>query len=162
MNTIDIYKVDELVNIKKTLIEIASTLNSNNINWGLGGSLLLFLYGINTTVADIDIVIDEKDIDKVESFISSYNKIEIKKSDIFLTDRLYTININSVDIDLMIGFKILTEKGVYIFPKGGDLAYKTVLLDNTKINICSLEDWLDAYTAMKRIDKVELINKLMK
>ena len=159
MNTIDISKIEDLSHLRKSLVKIAIILNTNNINWGLGGSLLLFLHGINTTVADIDIVIDEKDIDKVEAFISNYYHIEKKKSGMYLTDRFYSINLDDVNIDLMIGFKIKTDKGIYSYSKGSEIAYETVLLDRTKINICSLDDWTAAYKAMKRMTKVELINQ---
>ena len=59
-------KLDNKLMIKNTLLNIASVLNENNVNWGLGGSLLLYLSGIETDVADIDIVVNVNDINKID------------------------------------------------------------------------------------------------
>ena len=159
MNYIDINRIEKFSKIEKTLTLIASVLNEYNINWGLGGSLLLYIHGIETTVADIDIVIDESDIYKVEKIVKKYDHIEKLKSSIYLTERFYSITIDGIDIDLMLGFKIQTSNGIYSYPKGSKLVYETVLLNNTNINLCSLDDWLQAYVAMERTSKIELINR---
>lgn len=150
--------------IKNTLLKIALVLNENKINWALGGSLLLYLYGINTTVNDIDIVIDTTDISKVEKFINQFSHIEKDKTEIYLTERFYSIRINKVIIDLMIGFKISSDKGVYIYPDADKLINRTINMDDITINLCSLKDWLNAYKAIGRDNKVKLIeqSKLVK
>ncbi len=159
MDNIAFNRIDKLPEIKRALTKVAKDLNVNNINWGLGGSLLLYLQGIDTTVNDIDIVIDEEDIKKVEELVRKYGYIEKPKSNIYLTEKFYNITIDSIDIDLMIGFKVKTGNGIYSYPKGSKLVYETVLLDNTSINVCSLKDWLEAYIAMGRINKIEIINE---
>jgi hypothetical protein len=151
--------LDDKQSIKNSLLRIASVLNKNNIKWGLGGSLLLYLYGINTTVADIDIVIDIDDMKKVEGIVKNYTHIEKEKSGIYLTERFYSININKVDIDLMIGFKVLTTNGTYSYPIGDKIIDKSIIIDGAVIYLCSLKDWLEAYTAMGRTNKIELINQ---
>ncbi len=145
--------------IKNTLLVVASVLNGNNIKWGLGGSLLLYLYGIDTSVEDIDIVIDEDDMYKVESIVKNYSHIEKAKSDIYLTKRFFSVTLNKVDVDLMIGFKVLTTNGVYSFPTGYKITDKSILIDGITIYLCSLKDWLEAYTAMERTNKIDLINE---
>ena len=150
--------------IKNTLLQIASVLNKNKVNWGLGGSLLLYIYGIDTTIADIDIVIDINDINKIEEISKRYSHITKNESGIYKTERFYSITLDGIDIDLMIGFKILTKDSIYFFPSGKKLIKKKIILDETVINICSLRDWLNAYTAMRRDNKVKLIeqSKLVK
>jgi len=162
MNQVDIHKIEELDNIKQALIQIASALNRSEITWGLGGSLLLYLYGIKTTVADIDIVIDEKDIDKVEALVSTFFHFEKPESGIYLTTRFFSVTHNDVGIDLMLGFKIKTRNGIFAFPEGKAMSHESVILENTRINICSLDDWLEAYEAMQRMDKVTLIKQFKK
>lgn len=156
--------LNEKLAIKNTLINIASVLNENNINWGLGGSLLLYLSGIETSVSDIDIVVDVKDINKIEKIVKEYDHIEKQESGIYLTKRFYSITYNGIDIDLMVGFKISNGNSVYSFPTGKKLVDKSIIIDRTVIYLCSLKDWLEAYTVMKRKNKIELINhsKLVK
>lgn len=151
--------LENLEEIKKSLLKIALVLNDNGINWGLGGSLLLYLHGIETTVADIDIVIDEKDIDKVKKIINKFEHKEKQKNDIYLTEWFYSLNIDGKEIDIMVGFKIDTKNGIYSYPTGSKLVDKVITIDETNINLCSLIDWLDAYTAMKRESKITLIKE---
>ena len=120
---------------------------------------MLYLNGIETPVADIDIVIDEKDKDKVKNIVNKLEHIEKQKNDIYLTELFYSITLNGADIDLMVGFKIDTKNGVYSYPTGSKLVDKTIIVDETNINLCSLKDWLDAYTAMNRESKVNLIRQ---
>jgi hypothetical protein len=157
-------KLEEKLMIKNALLNIASVLNENNVNWGLGGSLLLYLSGIETSVADIDIVIDENDMNKIEMIVKDYDHIEKQKTDIYQTERFYSVSFKGIDIDLMVGFKISNRNSVYSFPTGKKLVDKSIIIDGTVINLCSLKDWLEAYTAMKRKNKIELINhsKLVK
>ena len=122
---------------------------------------MLYLNGIETSVADIDIVIDEKDIDKLDRLVSKFKHIEKQKNDIYLTKRFYSIIIDGIDIDLMTGFKIRTDNVTYSFPSGSKLVEETIFIDKTHINVCFMKDWLDAYMAMKRDNKIDLINRLI-
>ena len=149
------------MDVKKTLITIAAILNDNNVNWGLGGSLLLYLHGIDTTVSDIDIVIDENEIEKIEKIVSKYKHIEKQKTDIYLTRKFYSITIKGIDVDLIIGFKVVSKNGVYSYPKGKKLIDKSIIIDKTVINMCSLKDWLETYKAMNREEKVKLIQQVI-
>ncbi len=152
-------KLDEIPLIKNVLLNIASVFNKNKINWGVGGSLLLYLNGIETTIGDIDLIVDVNDITKLEKIVEKYKHIEKPKTDIFLTERFFSFNIDGVNVDLMIGFKLLTEKGLYSFPIGDKIVDKSIIIDDTSINLCSLKDWLEAYTAMGRKNKIELIKQ---
>mgnify|MGYP000452917053 CR=1 FL=1 len=67
--------------------------------------------------------------------------------------------LNNINIDIMIGFKVLTAKGVYSFPTGDKITDKSIIIDGTPIYLCSLKDWLEAYTAMERTKKIKLINQ---
>ena len=156
--------LDDKLMIKNSLIKISSVLNENNIKWGLGGSLLLYLHGIETSVADIDIIIDKQDVKKVEKIVENYIHLEKDKSDIYLTEKFFSLTLDKIGIDLMVGFKVLTANGIYSFPIGDKIVDKSIIIDQTSIHLCSLKDWLEAYTAMKRTNKIEMIknSKLVK
>ena len=151
--------LDDKLFIKNTLLKIASDLNEKKIKWGLGGSLLLYLYGIDTSVNDIDIIIDEVDLIKVSQIIKKYDHIEKPKSVTYKSDWFFSLTFDNINIDIMIGFKVLTAKGVYSFPTGDKITDKSIIIDGTTIYLCSLKDWLEAYTAMERINKIKLINQ---
>lgn len=153
----DVIKLD--LKLKTALLEMASQLNKSNINWGLGGSLLLHLKGINTSVHDIDFVIDEKDLHKMDFLVKEYKHKEIKKNEIYLTKKTYKMSLNNIEIDLIVGFKVKTPNGVYSYPSGSDLVSELLYIDDVKINLCSLKDWLNTYRAINRTDKVNMIKK---
>ena len=129
------YNLDKLPIIRKSLVKIAVILNEHNINWGLGGSLLLYLKGIKTSVADIDIVIDPLDISKLDNMVLKLEHTEKQKNEIYLTERFYCIVIGEIDIDLMAGFKVKSKSNIYDYPSGTDLIDKTIYIDKVSINI---------------------------
>ena len=69
-----INSLDTLPVIKNALLDIANTLNSRNITWGLGGSLLLFIKGYKTNVNDIDIIVHSKDLKDLKEVIDMTKK----------------------------------------------------------------------------------------
>lgn len=149
--------LEELPEIKSTLLYIAKELNKKGIKWALGGSLLLHIKGIKTSVDDIDILVADKDLSKLIELVEKYKHIEKTKTDIYLTDKFFSITIKDVNIDLMLGFKIKFDSNVYSFPSNDNLVREEITIMDTKIYLSSLKDWLDAYKAMKREDKVKLI-----
>jgi len=143
-------------NIQNTLLKIARELNENEISWALGGSLLIKLSNINTTVADIDILVDEKDFQKLDELIKKYHFTYISKNKKYATSHFYTITIDNVDIDIMVGFKIRTTNGIYSFPFK---ITKEIVIDGEKIYLSSLKEWGKAYQLMDRTDKVKMLIK---
>ncbi len=154
-----IRKLEDKLLIKNALTKMALILNRNKVNWGLGGSLLLYLYGIETTVSDIDIVIDEKDLNIMEIIVENFDHIEKPRSIQYLTKKFYSITLEGIDVDLMIGFKIKTQENIYSYPTEDRIKDKIISIDNVDINLCSIDDWYNAYIAMQRDSKVKLIEQ---
>jgi hypothetical protein len=140
--------------LKQILLVITRELKNNDINYVLGGSLLLYLEGIDTTVQDIDLLIDIEDIEKLKKTLNNYDFKSIEANQNYRTEHFYTINIEGIDIDIMAGFKVQTKIGLYEFPFKIE---KTLEIGNEIINLCSIKEWLKAYQAMNRKDKVEII-----
>lgn len=146
-------------NLQEKLIILAKELNKKNIAWALGASYLLYLEGYDTTVSDIDIIVSKNDNEKLKEVLKTFS-YKIKEADgIYQTEHFYDVKIDDVDFDIMIGFKVKTEQGLYEFPFNIE---KTILLGKTQINLGSIKDWLNAYKAMGRDSKVTLIKEGIK
>ena len=152
-----INRLDTLPVIKNALLDIANTLNSRNITWGLGGSLLLFIKGYKTNVNDIDIIVHSKDLMDLKEVISKYEINEKEKTAKFLTNHFYTFNIKSINIDIMVGFVVKNEIDIFAF-REKEISTSKICIDGENIYLSSVSEWKKAYTAMNRIDKILLLN----
>ena len=144
----------------ETLKLIADKLNKNDIRWGLGASMLLYLKGITNKVNDLDFIIEN---DRFEECLVLFNDYEYKikeKSDGYLTEHFIESVINGIDVDFMFNFRIKTEVGLYEYPFENDL--EEMMIDDTKIYLLSIEDWLEAYKVMGRENKIELLENYLK
>jgi predicted nucleotidyltransferase len=84
----------------KILIKIAKELNSKKVRWGVGGSLLLKLHGLDCKGYDIDIVIDSDDIVKAMDIMDNIStKVSFEDKEEYLTDHFSTFKLDGVKID---------------------------------------------------------------
>lgn len=149
----------DIKNIEEKFLILVKDLNNNDISWALGGSYLLYLEGYPTDVNDIDIIIDEKDYDKLNRILVNYTYSIIKNSGMYGTKHFYTLNIDDVDFDLMIGFTIFKDNETYVFPFKVE---KIINIKDTRIYLASINEWLKAYEVMGREQKVTLIKNGIK
>lgn len=140
---------------------LADNLNENNIRWGVGASMLMYLKGINVAVNDIDILIDINDLLKFQGLVDQYSYIKELKSLKYPTSHFFELTIDNVDIDIMFNFKVQTKETIYHYPFDIELL-DFIFLDESKIYLLSLKDWLNAYKAMERTGKVSLLEKHIK
>jgi len=132
----------------QTLVKIANELNKLNVNWGLGGSLLLFQYGLTDKAHDLDIMVELKDYKIADAVLSSLGiklKNREEKSPVYLTEHFNEYVVDGIDIDLMAGFQILHEYGIYRYAFDELSTPESKWIDGTKINYATLEDWYVLY-----------------
>lgn len=145
------------MNIKKIIEELvlfAKDLNSHDIRWTLGASLLLYLEGYDVSVSDIDIVVHEDDYKLLLDMLKDYKVIPKEPNEVYVTTHFFPISPNDVKIDVMIDFKVKKDDQMYHFPFHIE---QEIQIQNTTIYLSSVDEWLQAYKAMNRIDKVLLI-----
>ncbi|MFA6649519.1 MAG: hypothetical protein WCS48_05495, partial [Candidatus Izemoplasmatales bacterium] len=88
----------------KALITIAKQFNKAKITWNLGASCMLYLRTIVNDFHDIDIMISEKDVEKVKEIMSKYSIVgQIKSHPHYKTKAFLEYNVDGVDIDIMAG-----------------------------------------------------------
>lgn len=137
------------------LLIIAGLLNRNGIDWSLGASMMLKLRGIDVPVDDLDILVRTDDTKALENIMSVFSPKKEHGTPAYPTTHFFEFSIAGVDIDLMIGFKVNTSRGIHSFDETREV--DTIDLEGTAIHLSSLEEWLGAYKAMKRDDKVRVI-----
>lgn len=137
---------------------LAKELNNHQINWSLGASLMLYLRGIKSNVDDIDIIVDEKDTELLFNVLQNYQYVYMESSPKYQTKHFYSLEINGIDVDIMIAFKVKTKERLYIYPFHVD---QYVLIDRVRIPLASISEWFKAYQAMERQPKIDLITSYL-
>lgn len=145
----------------ETLSLIGDRLSNENITWGVGGSLLLSFYNIIDKPNDIDILVDERNATKFNKIMSSIGKPkEALSANPFRTKYFSKYKINGVDIDVMGGFAIQHDEGIYklSLQQASIVAHKKI--HGVDIPLCSLEDWYILYLLIpNKQEKAMLIEK---
>lgn len=156
----------------KVLSMVADKLNKGNITWGIGASVMLHHYGLVAMPNDIDILVDIKDIEKVDSILKEMGeKKPLNPLKMYSTKYFYEYDIQGVDIDVMAGFIINHEEGSYEYTFHKDsLVFEKVnnssaedSIDNITLPYTTLEDWYILYQLIPgRENKVQLIEDYLK
>lgn len=141
------------------LLTLTKLLNSNQINWALGGSTLLKLRGIDIMAHDIDIMIHESDFEKGCRLLADlYDECEVKESTIFKTKYYRKFNLNGIEIDCMCGMSVIISDTLFEYPF--DYKEYNILYKETSIPLCYIEDWYVLYHVMpNRESKVKVIEE---
>jgi predicted nucleotidyltransferase len=143
-----------------TLVEMARALNRSGAPWGIGASVLLYYHGLVDAPRDIDIMTTEADADMVASILGGLgNEVHGDPGrGLYSTSRFLEYVVDGTDVDVMAGFAIKHENGIYVFPFGVAAVVMTKTVDDVTIPLTSLEDWYVLYQLMPgREPKVKLI-----
>lgn len=143
----------------ETLKLIAGELNREGITWALGASMLLYFKKLVYDFHDIDILVVEKDVDKVKKvMIKLKAKLLPKDTNVKYKTRTFLEYILfGVDIDIMAGFVIVNNNVAFDCSLKPDQIKEYAELDDEKIPLQSLDLWLKYYKLMGREEKVNII-----
>ncbi|MBN2876616.1 MAG: hypothetical protein JXL85_03080, partial [Bacilli bacterium] len=148
--------------LKSTMIHIAKRFHDENIIWGLGGSALLDIIGLNVMVNDLDIMVEVNDFDKAIEILSHIGEEKFKAfNPKFRTARFKTFRVNECDVDVMSGIGVCNESVWFDFDFTAMNITSKVIMDSTEIPLMALEDWHQIYQALQRKEKVDLIDRYM-
>ncbi len=146
------------MNKLKLLSNIAQELNQNNITWNLGASCMLYLRDIVSEFNDIDLMIKEEDIIKVEKIMSKYGTpVKRVPTEKYKTKYFLEYDIDGVEIDIMGGFVIVNKDQEYSFPLKENDPFDEYMLHGVTIHLAKVETWYKYYSLMERTDKVRLL-----
>ncbi|MBS5884884.1 MAG: hypothetical protein E6300_07805 [Clostridium sp.] len=146
-----------------TLSYIGEKLNNSNIVWGVGASILLNQFGLIEKPNDIDIFIDIRDIERADRILKSIGeKKKWEKTSTYSTKYFYEYVIDGVDVDVMAGFAINHNNGVYEYVFDNTSISEFKIINGVSIPFTSLEDWYVIYQLIPNRDpKVNMIEKYL-
>lgn len=141
------------------LEKIGEILNKENITWAVGASLLLNYHGLIENPHDIDILIDLKDVEKVDKILCNLGKkLPKDNKKIYSTKFFSEYIILNVDIDVMGGLCINYSNKSYEYKFNKNSIVNYLNLNGVKIPLTSLEDWFILYQLIpNREIKVKII-----
>ena len=146
-----------------TLSYIAKNLNKENINWGVGASILLNQHGLIDKPNDIDIIVDLNDIEKADEILQRIGeKKAFDKTAVYSTEYFYEYIVNGIDVDVMAGLRINSDAGVFKYAFDKSSVVETREINGETIPLTSLEDWYVIYQLIPNRDtKVKLIENYL-
>lgn len=146
-----------------TLSYIGEKLNSSNIVWGVGASILLNQFGLIKKPNDIDIFVDSKDIDKADKILKGIGEKKIyEKTTTYSTKYFYEYIINEIDVDVMAGFAVNHNSGVFEYTFDNNSIAEFKKINGVDIPFTSLEDWYVIYQLIPNRElKVKMIENYL-
>lgn len=146
-----------------TLSCIAKELNEEKVLWAVGASVVLNHYGLVDKSNDIDILVDIKDINKVDAILKNLGERKIKEeNNDYSTEYFYEYVIDGIDVDVMARFIIKYDGGEYEYTFDEKSIADMKVINDINVPLTSLEDWYVLYQVMQgREYKVNIIEKYL-
>lgn len=146
----------------EVLKEIAHRFNEAHVVWALGASMLLFFKGITTEFHDIDLMIADEDVECAYGILSEMGKIQPPNPNPkYRTKTFMEFIINSIDVDVMAGFSIISDGKLFDCSLRKEQIVETMLLGAEIIPLQSPLLWREYYQLMGRTEKVKMIERML-
>ena len=95
------------------LKRIAHRFKEDQIEWALGGSMMLYFKKIVPSFDDIDLMIFFSDVDRVRNILSEMGELKLENPKAkYQTKSFMEFSIEGIDVDVMAGFAIVYEGNV--------------------------------------------------
>ena len=144
--------------LERVLVTICERFDYNNIVWGLGGSLMLMQHGITQTANDIDLLVALPDAERAHELLADIAPGERGSTKPpYHTAAFYKHERDGVSIDLMGGYRIEHENGIYEQPLDASAIRDYATVGGASIPLTPLEDWYVSYQLIRRADKVAML-----
>jgi hypothetical protein len=125
---------------------LSDRMNGMNATWGVGGSLLLYFYGLVQEPNDIDLLVAEPDMEKLHRVFQELGEYQpfVPKSP-FCTKKYCNYTILGANVDVMAGYSIEHDSGIYLLDFDSPSVTRTVRLGDSNVPLSALEDWYVLY-----------------
>lgn len=138
--------------MKETIELLAKRFNELNLTWAIGGSYLLKRYGINDGLNDLDIMVSEESVKRMNEVMSEHAvKLDVVNNENYQTDHYSSYIMDNKIINVICNLKCdFNESFTYTFGKEDINSHESS--NNEKIYFGDLLDW---YVIYQEIDKKE-------
>ncbi|KSU50942.1 hypothetical protein AS033_06055 [Exiguobacterium indicum] len=141
------------MSLEQVLEKVVACLQQEQIQFGIGGSLLLHHHGLPVTPRDIDLVVALADAERAVLLLSEMGTVlEQDETSLYATEVFQEFIIEGIDIDLMSGLQVRHDEGVFIYP------FAEQSIDSVGPPFMALVDWYVIYQLIPgREQKVTMI-----
>ena len=147
----------------QVLVQLAELFNEHEIQWAVGGSLLLYFKGLVSDFHDLDLMIDEQAGEQVAQLLEPLGTCRpFIPSPAFQTRCFMEFLIEGVEIDVIGGLAIVSEGHVHELPLRSEEIEEGFSLEGQRIPLHSLRVWEIYYTLMGRTEKAEILRRAQK
>jgi hypothetical protein len=136
--------------------QIRDLFELHHIKYFVGGSMMLFLRGVEVDVHDIDIMVDQMDYIRASHLLGSIAKpVEKEPNSIYQTTYFQMYQMGDISIDIMAEFKVtINDDALFHYPSLMLVGERMVHPKVGNIMLMLLEDWLVIYQLIHRPQKV--------
>ena len=141
------------MSIEQVLKKVVACLQHEQIQFGIGGSLLLHHHGLPVTPRDIDLVVALADAERAVLLLSEMGTVvEQDETSLYATEVFQEFIIEGIDLDLMSGLQVRHDEGVFVYP------FAEQSIDSAGRPFMALVDWYVIYQLIPgRDQKVTMI-----
>lgn len=148
--------------LAQVLTKFASRLNRKGILWGLGGSGLLHVYGLEAEPRDLDLLIRTEHMEAAVSELHPLGVLaELQPKPPFCSRRFVQIQTGGVEADLIAGFRIHHEAGLYELPLEAHSIAGTARIGGEAVPLTAPEDWYVLYLLMGRPKRADVWERFL-
>lgn len=143
----------------RVLSKIAGELNQHQITWAVGASLLLYFKGKTAVFHDLDLMVAEADAEKAGQILRSLGTLQPPDPHRQFQSKCFMeFVIESVEVDVIAGFTIVTADQRHYFPLRKEQIKDHTMVDGITVPLQSLAEWRHYYELMGRTEKVKMID----
>ncbi|WP_214857706.1 hypothetical protein [Exiguobacterium sp. s191] len=141
------------MSLEQVLEKVVACLQHEQIQFGVGGSLLLHHHGLPITPRDIDLVVALADAERAVLLLSEMGTVvEQDETSLYATEVFQEFIIEGIDLDLMSGLQVRHDEGVFVYP------FAEQSIDSAGRPFMALVDWYVIYQLIPgREQKVTMI-----
>lgn len=144
------------------LKKIALQFEKAHITWALGGSMMLYFKGIVPVFQDIDLMVADADAQTAQSILCSMGQMQPQNPNPkFRSKAFMEFVIDSVDVDVIAGFAIVSGDGVVDCSLQKEQIVERMPLGEACIPLQSPALWCRYYRLMDRTEKAQMIEQAL-
>ena len=144
------------------LKKIALQFEKAHITWALGGSMMLYFKGIVPVFQDIDLMVADADAQTAHSILCSMGQMQPQNPNPkFRSKAFMEFVIDSVDVDAIAGFAIVSGDGVVDCSLQKEQIVERMPLGEVCIPLQSPALWCRYYRLMDRTEKAQMIEQAL-